>query len=107
MARTGWRSVPANWVCEVKELYSGLAPVDSDRIFGVHYEQLLSDLVGQLELIKEFLGIDTTSDYQQAIESLNLALRPGDWQTLWSVEQLAMVLHVQGPYLGKLGHLQG
>jgi len=94
-----------NWVYEMKELYSGLSAIDPTRVFEVRYEQMLANPVKQLESILDYLGLPLTSAYQRAIESLQLAGRPGAWSSAWTPEQLESVLHVEQPLLDELGYL--
>lgn len=94
-----------NWAMELKEIYSGLSTIQTDRILDVRYELLLAKPVDQLASILAFLGLAMTSDYRQAIESLQLTYRPGGWTTRWTPDQLDAVVREQQPLLNKLGYL--
>lgn len=94
-----------NWAYEMRELYSGLSSIEPKRVFKVRYEELLTNPVDKLGGVLEFFGLPLTAEYRRAIESLQLAYRPGAWSTGWTPDQLENVLHVEQPFLQELGYL--
>lgn len=94
-----------NWTYEMRALQAGLENIASERVLEVRYEQLLADPSGQLGNIIRFLGLSVTTEFQSAIESLQLTYRPGSWSIRWSPDQLACVLHEEQSLLSDLGYL--
>lgn len=94
-----------NWAYEMKALQAGLADIASERILEVRYENLLADPIVQIGAIIRFLGLSEATEFQSAIESLQLEYRPGTWSNRWTPDQLESVLNEEQPLLNDLGYL--
>ncbi len=93
-----------NWVREEQELQLQLAAIDSHRLLVLRFEELLRDPHRHLERCTQFLGVQFSSAYSQAIELLNLQPTRAKWSAEWDPSQLAIVLDVLQPMLGQLGY---
>lgn len=94
-----------NWAYEMRALHAGLSEIARERVLEVRYEHLLADPITQLGAIIRFLGLPVTSEFLGAIESLQLAYRPGAWSDRWTPAQLASVMNEEQPLLSELGYL--
>ena len=94
-----------NWACEMKELHAGLSGISQERVLEVRYEQLIASPVEQLGTILRFPGLSVSADYQDAIESLQLAYWPGAWSVGWTPEQLECVVHEEQSLLSEYGYV--
>jgi omega-hydroxy-beta-dihydromenaquinone-9 sulfotransferase len=93
-----------NWVREMEELQRQLAAIEPARLLTLRFEELLADPLRHLQRVTEFLGVDFSAAYRDAITSLKLRpVRPG-WATAWSPAQLAGVLNETRPLLRQLGY---
>lgn len=93
-----------NWVREVQELQAGLSRINAAQILVLRFEELLSDPLRHLERVANFLGIDFSAAYRDAIKSLNLRPARARWTSDWDAEQRACVLAEIQPMLQRLGY---
>lgn len=93
-----------NWVREEQELQLQLAAIDSRRLLVLRFEELLSEPRRHLERLVQFLGVEFSPAYREAIEVLNLRPTRAKWSAEWGAGELAMVLEVLQPMLGQLGY---
>lgn len=95
-----------NWVREVRELQTQLAPIDPARLLELRFEELLGDPLRHLERVTRFLGVEFPGAYRDAIESLKLRPVRAGWATDWDARQLACVLAETQPLLRQLGYTE-
>jgi hypothetical protein len=93
-----------NWVAETNAIHHGIAKIDPERVLEVQFEQLVAAPVAEMRRALDFLGLQSSAEYESAITTLGLGLRPGIWHRTWSADQLAMVNREQGPQLERLGY---
>jgi hypothetical protein len=93
-----------NWVREEQELQLQLAAIDSRQLLVLRFEELLRDPQRHLERLTQFLEVEYSPAYRNAIELLNLKPVVAKWATEWDATQLAIVLNVLQPMLGQLGY---
>jgi hypothetical protein len=93
-----------NWVREEQELQLHLAAIDPSRLLVLRFEELLRDPRRHLERVMQFLGVEFSDAYSDAIALLNLQPMPSKWSRDWDAGQLAIVLKELQPMLGQLGY---
>jgi hypothetical protein len=93
-----------NWVRELEELRVGLERIAPAQILELRFEELLSDPLRHLERVANFLGVDFSPAYRDAIESLSLQPARARWATDWDADQRAGVLAEIQPMLQQLGY---
>lgn len=93
-----------NWVAETEAIRRGLAGVAPQRVLDVRYEALLEQPEAEMSRILEHLGLAATPAYREALASLNLNYRPGNWRERWSPREIDMVNAEQAQELTRLGY---
>jgi hypothetical protein len=93
-----------NWVHEVNELDSQLVRIPAERRVDLRFEQLLRDPLAEVERVVHFLGLEWTTPYRAAIESLQLHPLESPSHRQWTAEQLEAVLRETRPTLSSLGY---
>jgi hypothetical protein len=93
-----------NWLRELQELEAGLSRIAPGQILSLRFEELLSDPLPHLERVLDFLGVQFSAAYRDAIVSLNLKPARSRWASDWNAEQRACVLAEIQPMLQRLGY---
>jgi hypothetical protein len=94
-----------NWAYEMRELRKQLATINNERILELRFENLLSNPIDILKSILNFLGLTMTTDFCDAVDSLELSHRLPAWTDRWTTADLACVLQEQQLILRELGYI--
>lgn len=93
-----------NWVAELDAIESDLKSIDPARTLVLRYEELLRDPMGTLKRVLDYLGLDLTEEYSNAIKSLNLQEQSPKWRKVWNESELEQVLQEEHRWLEKLNY---
>jgi hypothetical protein len=94
-----------NWVAETEAIERGLTSVATAQVLDIRFEDLVAAPVAEMKRVIEFLGLAASVDFERAITSLQLSVRPGAWRQSWNVEQIALVNREQAPQLARQGYV--
>ncbi|MEQ8207887.1 MAG: sulfotransferase, partial [Woeseia sp.] len=95
-----------NWVAEADAIETGFETIEPTRVLELQYEQLLAEPLVEMRRVLDFVGLPSSSAYEDAITQLGLVARPSTWQTTWTAEQTAMVNREQKQQLARQGYAQ-
>jgi hypothetical protein len=93
-----------NWVAETEAIQGGLARIAPRRVLEVQFERLVDAPVVEMRRVLDFVGLQSSAEYERAVTALGLGFRPGLRRRKWSADQLAMVNREQGPQLKRQGY---
>ena len=93
-----------NWVKETEVIEHGLAQIDSSRQIDVRFEHLVASPVAEMRRLLDFLGLTQSVEFEHAISSLALGLRPPIWKQAWNVKEIDMVNREQASQLASQGY---
>jgi hypothetical protein len=94
-----------NWTKELDALDADLAQIDSSRKIELRYENLLKEPIETLERLLNYLGLEMTPEYENAIKILELSKQQPKWESRWDKNQFEQVMTEEQQWLTKLGYM--
>lgn len=98
------RLAAQNWIQEVDSIRRGLEHVSSDRMVHVRYEDLLSKPQQTLSCLLGHIGLQSTSEFADAIDTLGLRPPGESWRRTLSLDEQAIAENVCKQHLKSLGY---
>ncbi len=93
-----------NWAEEIRCINEGRRDIPNESWLDVRYEELLSDPLGALSQILEFLGLKLYPEFEAAIRSLDIREKKRDLTKIWTPAEQALVLKEAEGTLRELGY---
>lgn len=93
-----------NWVKETEVIEHGLAQINSSQQLDVRFEDLVTSPIAEMQRLLDFLGLPQSVEFEDAISSLALGLRPPIWRQAWNGKEIAMVNREQASQLASQGY---
>jgi hypothetical protein len=96
-----------NWVEEMTYIDRGLASVDANNVYELHYEHFLSRPHAELDKLLDFIGVADSTYERYSASVAALALKPENvtWMTAWTEEQQRRARSIQESMLTRAGYI--
>jgi hypothetical protein len=108
MEADGWDPLQIcgrNWAEDVLAAEKGLEGLPAGRCLTLSYESLLQQWEETLSSVCDFLQLEDSQPFLDAVRALDIQWRTPKWHKLWTPEQVAVVESEQRDLLLKYGYL--